>query len=153
MPPGEHHQNKLVKDVFIGDVEVMLEGGEVDPPICLRGVVSSTTSEPLKSGYHFPTSRPQKVYAGRRSTHIVFKIFLTGLEGVLAQLHADLGGGIVYEVPVSAEDIIAAPGSALLIGIPIGALLLLRLGRGRRWRRPQLGDGGNVLRDRMVERR
>lgn len=100
-----------------------------------------------------PNDPSLKTCAGRVCTHVVFKIFLTGLEGVLAQLHADLGGGIVYEVPVSAEDIIAAPSSALLIGIPIGALLLLRLGRGRRWRRPQLGDGGNVLRDRMVERR
>ena len=66
-------------------------------------------------------------------THVVFEIFLAGLEGVLTQLHADLGGGIVHEVAVSAEDIIAAPSSALLVGVPIGALLL-RLGRGRRWR-------------------
>ena len=60
MPPGEHHQNKLVKDVFIGDVEVMLEGGEVDPPICLRGVVSSTTSEPLTLGIISQRPVPRK---------------------------------------------------------------------------------------------
>lgn len=97
MAPGEQDQEQLVDDVSVGHVEVVLEGGEVEPSV---------------------------------------DVLLDVLEGVLSDLADELGGhGIVYEVPIGAEDIAARTGGrrALLVGIPVGAMLL-RLRRCQRRR-------------------
>lgn len=56
----------------------------------------------------------------------MFEVLLTGLEGILTELHADLGGGIVHEISVGAKDIsvISSRRALLLVWVPVCALLL-----------------------------
>lgn len=67
-----------------------------------------------------------------RATYVLLEIFLPVLEGSLAELGGELGGGIVHKVAVLAEG--AAVGRALLS--LVGIAIVLRLGLGAcRWRR------------------
>ncbi len=63
----------------------------------------------------------------------MLQILLADLEGVLAKLHADLGGGIVHKVPIAAKCIAAAASGTLLVGVSVGALLLWLRGYRRWW--------------------
>lgn len=65
-----------------------------------------------------------------RATHILLEIFLSVLEGSLAKLGGELGGGIVHEVAVLAER--AAVRRAALLGL-VGVAIILRLGLGAGW--------------------
>lgn len=76
---------------------------------------------------------PQLFYAPSLDfTYILFEVFLSVLEGSLAELGGELGSGVVHEVAVLAE--VAAVGRPLLS--LVGVSIVLRLGLGARgWRR------------------
>lgn len=67
-------------------------------------------------------------------TYVLLEVFLSVLEGSLAELCGELGSGVVHEVAILAE--VAAVGCPLL-GL-VGVAIVLRLGLGacgwrRRW--------------------
>lgn len=76
---------------------------------------------------------PQLCYAPSLGfTYILLEVFLSVLEGSLAELCCELGSGVVHEVAVLAE--VAAVGRPLLS--LVGVAIVLRLGLGARgWRR------------------
>lgn len=76
---------------------------------------------------------PLLCYApGLEATHVLLEIFLSVLEGSLAELGGELGCGVVHEVAILAE---VAPVRGALLGL-VGVAIVLRLGLGaRRWRR------------------
>lgn len=104
------------------------------------------TSDPVRKRH----PRGHEFGLCRRETDVLFDVFLTLVEGGLSELGCNLGGGIVHELAVGAEDVPACA-ALLLIRIPrrvASIALLLRLGTpGRRRRRPKLRHGRDVLRD------
>lgn len=94
-------------------------------------------------------------------THILLKIFLTVLDRRLPKLCRHLRRRIVYELPILPEEVPRGPRAWLLLLLLRVLLLLLRvritvaglLGLIRNWRRrrPELGDGRDVLRNGVVE--
>lgn len=89
------------------------------------------------------------------TAYILLHIFLTVLKRSLSKLGSHLRGRIIHELAITAKDVAAAAGAALLLvrvpgGTAITLLLRLRGARGRR-RRSQLGNGRDVLRHRVVQ--
>lgn len=66
-------------------------------------------------------------------SYVLLNVFLTVLEGGLAELGGDLRSGVVHELAVGAKDV-AARAPLLLVGVRVVAMLL-RLRGARRGRR------------------
>lgn len=125
MPPGEEDEEELVYYVAVGDVEVVLEGGIVEVAVDLSRGGSAVRHQDI-------WARRLCYAPGLEVTHVLLEIFLAVLEGSLAELGGELGGGVVHEVAVLAE--VAAVGRPLLS--LVGVAIVLRLGLGAcRWRR------------------
>jgi uncharacterized protein YjeT (DUF2065 family) len=135
--PGKQDEEQLVDNVRVGDVEVVLEGRVVEPAVNLEDrMLASMLQWAQHSGV---------------MTHVLFKVFLAVLEGVLPHGGGDLGRRVVHEVAILPKHIGALAGLALLVWIAIGALCL-RLRRRRRRGGSKLWDCRDVLRHWMVQR-
>ena len=139
VPPREQDEEELVDDVGICDVEVVLERVDVDVAVELDERASAVLKVSSEEGSAW-------------IPYVLLHILLVVLEGRLAELGGDLGGGIVHELAVPAKDV-AGGGAALLLVGAAGIALLRALLRHWRRRRSQLGDCRDMLRDGVVEGR
>lgn len=135
MPPWKQDQEQFVNHIGVGDVEVVLECGHVH--ISSELVPEAAVSTPFHIS-HAPQGRGgvgvEVDAQSGAATHILLDVFLALLERRLAELGGDLGGRVVHELAVRAEDV-AGAAALLLVGVAPGAGISLRLRgawRGRR---------------------
>lgn len=99
------------------------------------------------------SQREDTMWKGKGSIYSLLGVLLSCIHRAFAHLEAKLGGGIVHEagkcglhVIVTTTRLSASLGGRRAITVAIG-------GCRRWWGGTELGDGGDVLRDGMVQRR
>lgn len=95
-----------------------------------------------------------RLHARYDHAYVLLHVFLTRSYGTSAHLEAHLRGRIIDEATKGRVHEVTLPWLTLLLLLAIAiAALLLTVLRGRWWRRAQLRDGRDMLRDGVVERR
>lgn len=151
MPPGKEHEQELRQHIAVRDVEIVLEGRDVDVSIKLQPpttiiIIIISNADP---------SHERVDIAKRFLSYVALDIFLPRHHRRLADLEPHLRRRVVEETAVGrvhAGSAGAARRRLRLIWVAIAGLWSL-LRRRRRWRRAHHRHRRHMLRHRVVQGR